>query len=144
MGMFKDIAKLKQQGKDVAKEQGRPTGMFGMLKDMPNQIHNATEMVGSVQAAQATQVRLAQVGVPAKATIGQVRPTGALVNFNPVAELDLEVTVEGKAAYQVTTSQAIPQVLLPQLVPGGPLAVRVDPEDPSSLMIDWAAQQSGV
>ena len=37
----------------MGKKSGRPTSMLGMLKDTPNQIHNATEAVGASRAGAA-------------------------------------------------------------------------------------------
>src|SRR5260221_3048994 len=102
MGMFKDIKKLSDQGKDMQRAQGKRTGMLGMLRDMPDQLHNATEAVDDAMAMQADMAKqqgLLTSGTPGKATIKSFTDTGTLVNFNPQVVLDLSVAVKGKAPY---------------------------------------------
>jgi len=142
MGMFKDLKKLKDQGKEIGEQTGRPTSMMGMLKDTPNMIHQATGAVDDAMAMQADmqkQQALLTSGTPGKATIKGFTDTGALVNFNPQVVLDLSVEVGGNPAYDVQVSTSVPQVMLGRLQPGGAVGVKVDPSNPASLAIDWAA-----
>ena len=141
MGMFKDIKKLSDQGKEANKKAGRPTSMLGMLKDTPNMIHQATDAVDDAMALQEDmqkQQALLTTGTPGKATIKGFTDTGTLVNFNPQVVLDLSVEVEGKGAYDAALTTSVPQIYLAQLQPGAKIGVRVDPSDPSSIAIDWA------
>jgi len=140
MGLFKDIKKLSDQGKDIQRAQGKRTGMIGMLRDMPNQVHQATEAVDDAMAMQADmqkQQQLLQNGTPAKATIKSFQDTGTLVNFNPQVVLDLSVAPDGKPAYDAQLTTSVPQVYLGQLQAGKTIGVKVDPSDPSSIAIDW-------
>jgi len=57
------------------------------------------------------------------------------VNENPQVEMDLQVTVEGLPPYTATHRQVIAQIAIPQFQPGATVPVRVDPEDPSSVLI---------
>jgi hypothetical protein len=139
MGFFKDLKKLKQQGKEVAEAQGRPTSLVGMLKQMPEDLHNATEMLGQVQQDMQQTQHLMANGTPGKATIKNVGQTGTTINENPVAILDLEVAVEGKQPYPVQVQSAVPQVFLARLVPGGQVGVKVDPANPQTVAVDWNA-----
>lgn len=142
MGMFKDLKKLKDQGKEIGEQTGRPTSMMGMLKDTPNMLHQATEAVDDAMAMQADmqqQQALLTSGTPGKATIKGFTDTGALVNFNPQVVLDLSVEVGGNPAYDVQVLTSVPQVMLGRLQPGGAVGVKVDPSNPASLAIDWAA-----
>lgn len=144
MGMFKDLKKLSDQGKEISKQTGRPTSMMGMLKDMPNQINQATGMVDDAMAMQAdmqAQQMLLTTGTPGTATITALQDTGALVNFNPQVILDLEVTVEGKDPYTTQLTTSVPQMQIPLIQPGNKVGVRVDPADPSALAIDWTRPQ---
>ncbi len=142
MGMFKDLKKLSDQGKEAQRKQGKRTGMIGMLRDMPDQLHQATEAVDDAMALQedmAKQQQLLSTGTPGKATIKSFTDTGTLVNFNPSVVLDLSVEAGGKPAYDVQITTSVPQVMLARLQPGGSVGVKVDPADPSSIAIDWAA-----
>jgi hypothetical protein len=139
MGMFKDLKKLKEQGKEVAEQSGRPTSMMGMLKQMPQDLHNATEMVDEAMAQQAQQQQLMATGTPGRATIKGVQDTGSALNDAPVALLDLEVQVEGKDPYAAQVKTAVPQLYLARLQIGGQIGVRVDATNPSAIAVDWAA-----
>ena len=52
MGMFKDLKKLSDQGKEIGKKTGRPTSMMGMIKDTPNMISQATAAVDDAMKLQ--------------------------------------------------------------------------------------------
>jgi hypothetical protein len=144
MGMFKDMKKLTDQGKDIQKAQGKRTGMLGMLRDMPNQLHQATEAVDDAMALQATmakQQQLLTTGTPGVATIKGFTDTGTLVNFNPQVVLDCEIAIEGKSAYEAQVTTSVPQMQIPMVQPGKKVGVRVDPSDPSFIAIDWTRPQ---
>lgn len=142
MGMFKDLKKMPDQGKEMQKKQGKRTGMVGMLRDMPDTINQASAAVDDAMALQedmAKQQALLTTGTPGKATIKNLTDTGTLVNFNPQVVLDLEVAVEGQAPYAAQLTTSVPQVYLARLQPGGSIGVKVDAADPSSIALDWAA-----
>jgi len=142
MGMFKDINKMKKQGQDIQKAQGKRTGMIGMLRDMPGQISQASSAVDDAMALQADiqqQQALLTSGTQGRATIKNFADTGTLVNFNPQVVLDLEVTCPGQDPYAAKLTTAVPQVYLAQLQPGASIGVRVDPSDPTAIALDWAA-----
>ncbi len=141
MGMFKDLKKLSDQGKEMGKKSGRPTSMMGMIKDTPNMISQATAAVDDAMALQdnmQAEQALLQTGTQAAGTIKSFQDTGALVNFNPQVNIELEVEADGQAPYTVQTSTAVPQTMLAQLQPGNRLALRVDPSNPQNIAIDWA------
>ena len=140
--MFKDINKMKKQGQDIQKAQGKRTGMIGMLRDMPGKISQASSAVDDAMALQADiqqQQALLTTGTQGKATIKNFSDTGTLVNFNPQVVLDLSVAVEGKAPYDAQLTTSVPQVYLARLQQGASIGVKVDPADPSSIAIDWTA-----
>lgn len=142
MGMFKDIKKMKDQGKDIQRAQGKRTGMIGMMRDMPGSISRASSAVDDAMAMQADIQKsqaLLQTGTQGRATVTSVQQTGTLINFNPQVILDLQVTVPGQAAYEAKLTEAVPQVYLARLQPGAEIGVRVDPSDPSTIALDWAA-----
>jgi hypothetical protein len=144
MGMFKDLKKLSDQGKEIGKASGRPTSMLGMIKDTPNMINQATGAIDDAMAMQAdmqAQNQLLTTGTPGTATIKGLQETGTLVNFNPQVVLDLEVAVEGKDPYTTQLTTAVPQMQIPLVSPGNKVGVRVDPADPSSIAIDWTRPQ---
>jgi hypothetical protein len=144
MGMFKDLKKMTDQSKELGKQQGRPTSMMGMIKDMPNSINQmsgALDDALDMQADMQAQNQLLTTGTPGTATIKGLQETGTLVNFNPQVVLDLEITLEGKDAYTTQLTTAVPQMQIPLVQPGNKVGVRVDPADPSAIAIDWTRPQ---
>lgn len=142
MGMFKDIKKLKDQGKEIGEQTGRPTSMLGMLKNTPNMIHQATEAVDDAMALQAEmqkQQQLLATGAAGRATITNFTDTGTLVNFNPQVVLDLAVALDGQAPYEIRLTTTVPASSLGRLRTGVDVGVRVDPSEPQHLAIDWSA-----
>ena len=144
MGMFKDIKKLKDQGDAAMKAQGKRTGMIGMLRDMPDTLHQATEAVDDAMALQAEmgkQQQLLATGTPGVATIKGFTDTGTLVNFNPQVVLDVSIEAGGKPAYDAQVTTSVPQMHIPLVQPGNKIGVKVDPTDPSAIAIDWTRPQ---
>ncbi|MSO78171.1 MAG: hypothetical protein EXQ79_01015 [Acidimicrobiia bacterium] len=144
MGMFKDLKKLSDQGKEVQKAQGKKTGMLGMLQDLPDTLHQATEAVDdamALQADMAKQQALLTTGTAGTATIKSFTDTGVIVNFNPQIVFDISVEVPGKPAYDAKVSAGVPAMQAPLVQPGCKVGVKVDPTDPNSIAIDWTRPQ---
>jgi len=99
---------------------------MGFLKD----IRNLQEQADGQNAQ-----RLMAAGRVASATITAVRDTGETIDDNPTVELDLSVAVDGAAPYAMTHRQTISRLAIPSFQPGATVPVRVDPADPSSLLI---------
>jgi hypothetical protein len=79
--------------------------------------------------------RLLQVGRRGLAMVVSVRPTGESVDENPQAELELSVALDGQEPYKVTHRQVISRVAIGGFLPGAKVPVRVDPQDPSKLLV---------
>ena len=146
MGIFKDVRKLNKQAKEMAKEQGVDTSLRGLMKQAPGMLEQASQQLQQVQTGQAESQRLKTEGVPATAKLLAVRDAGVTLGGaavggldNPVADLDLEVTVEGREPYRVTVRQMVPRLAVARLLPGSELLVRVDAADPSVVLVDWDA-----
>lgn len=86
----------------------------------------------------ARQKRIA-AGLLGWATILAFRDTRWTINEDPKVELDLEIAIEGRAPYRVKHTCVVPRLMIARLVPKGKLSVRVDPEDPNALLVDWNA-----
>ncbi len=85
------------------------------------------------QAAKAQ--RLMAVGIPGTATLVALRDTGVAYNDHREVELDLQVAAGGGAPYAVAHRQVIDRLAVAGLQPGATLPVRVDPENPQSVMV---------
>lgn len=128
MGLFKDLNTLSKQGKEIRKNSDMKATMAnGMAK-----MQQANAMIAQQTAA----AQMAVHGIAATATVAAVRPTGAQMNFDPVCDIDLTVFRNG-VPMPATVRQPVPQVFLARLQPGAPLKVKLDPNDPSVVFIDW-------
>ena len=122
MGMFKDLRDLRK----ASKQYERPG-----LRDS---LRQANETMQAFQAGQEEAAAIAMTGVMGTATVRAMRDTGTLVNNMHVLELDLTVEANGFAS-EVTHSEPISPVLLGRLQPGAEIAVKVDPNDHSRLIL---------
>jgi hypothetical protein len=141
MGLFKDMKKLSRQGKDMNAAMGRPTSLTGMIKDLPNQLAQASELMDAAQAMQgdlARQQEILATGTPGRATITHFVDAGMIVNNSPTVRMDLQVTADGGEPYATQVTTVVPQVYLARLQPGGSVAVRIDPADADAVVVDWA------
>ena len=84
--------------------------------------------------AEAAQ-RLLASGREGTATVTALRDTGVTINDNPQVELDLDVAVQGMPVYPVTHRQVISRLAIAGFQPGATVPVRVDPQQPRSLII---------
>lgn len=82
--------------------------------------------------------RLLRTGLPARAVVERMWETGVTVNGSPVFGFGLQVTRDGQEAYPAEVQQAVPRMLVGAVLPGGTLAVKVDPADPARVGIDWS------
>lgn len=87
------------------------------------------------QPKQGDAQRLMATRLIAQATVEQVRETGATIDENPQIEFDLLVSVDGREPYAVTHRQAVSRLVLANFSPGTSIPVRVDPVDPTRVLI---------
>lgn len=128
MGLFKDLNTLSRQGKEIRKNSDMKATMANGLEKM--------QQANAMIAQQTAAAQMAVHGIASTATVAAVRPTGALMNFDPVVDIDLTVFRNG-VPMPATVRQPVPQVFLARLQPGAPLKVKLDPNDPSVVFIDW-------
>jgi hypothetical protein len=78
-------------------------------------------------------------GVDATATVDLMEQVGSQIGGGK--QIDFELTVhpaDGGADYSVATSQAMHVVSLKGIEQGGTIAVKIDPDNPQSLLV-WGA-----
>lgn len=129
MGFFKSMSDLNK----VAKEIDKTFDPGQQMKDGMARMAEANQMM----AAQTQAANLALHGTAATASIVGAQQTGALVNFQPMLQLDLLVIPTGGVPYPVTVNQIVEQPFLGKAVAGGTVAVKVDAGDPQVVWIDW-------
>lgn len=94
----------------------------------------------SRRAKQTEQIQT--TGIPGQAVITGMRQTGMYLNEQPQVELQLQVTTQMQAAYQVTKKEYVPLMMLGTLTSGRPLPVKVDPANPQNVVIEWGSAAS--
>jgi hypothetical protein len=97
---------------------------------MSHGIGQAQVHLNGVDAA----ARLRTIGSPTQARVLDIADTGALVNFNPVVRLRLEVIPPmGGTNYVTEIQTAVSKIAVPRV--GDILGVFVDPANPSALAL---------
>jgi roadblock/LC7 domain-containing protein len=131
MGFFKSVRELNKQGKEMS----RNWDVGAQLADAQASMAAANQMMVQQTAA----ANIAATGLDATATVVAVRQGGGMVNYQPMVEIDLTVMVPGGMPYPATVSQVVQQVHLARLTPGNTLKVKVDPNGPATIWIDFSA-----
>jgi hypothetical protein len=80
-------------------------------------------------------LRIAEYGLDARAVVLALRPTGEIRGDRAVLELTLRVTRPDGSGFDVTTSKAVPPVLLPRVRPGALITVRYLPGDETTVAL---------
>lgn len=85
--------------------------------------------------------RIMATGKPATAVIQQIGESsmGGVVTINdqPFLNLQLEVHDGSQSPYPVTLDTIIPRAAVPQFQPGANIPIKIDPNDPQKVVIDW-------
>lgn len=131
MGFFRDMKKLSEQNKQV--REAYPVS--GLLAQAQQGMAAMSETLESL--ADQTESGVIVDGVHTTATVVAVRQAGAMVNFNPLVELDLLVLMPGGVPVPVTRKEVVLQLHLARSQPGQRVKVLVDPTNPARLAIDW-------
>jgi hypothetical protein len=77
-------------------------------------------------------------GVDATATVDSMQEVGSQLGGGHQIDFELTVHPASGADYKVATSQAMHEVSLAGIEQGGSVQVKVDPDDPQSLLV-WGA-----
>jgi DNA-directed RNA polymerase subunit RPC12/RpoP len=83
-----------------------------------------------------TAERLRLHGKRARGEIVKVRPTGTEINDVPQVELTLRIHLDDRAPYEATTRLLLSAGEQARLIPGRRIPVRVDPKDPSAVVVE--------
>jgi hypothetical protein len=91
------------------------------------------------QAGQRDKIaKLNKDGVMTTATVDSMQETGTQLGGGHQIDFDLTVHPEGGADYAVHVSQSLHDATLAGIATGGKISVKVDPDDPQSLLV-WGA-----
>ena len=133
MGFFKDLRSVQKQAEEMTPPEHR--GMGGLMRMSKDGMAQMSQTMGQMQADAQKAQHLSVNGRAGLATITSLRQTGTFVNENPEVEMDLQVNVEGMAPYSATHRQVVAMMAAPQFQPGATVPVKVDPADPTSLIV---------
>ena len=147
MGLFKgmkDMANVTKQAKQLQAqqqaEQGYKPGLGGQMAQMGDMLGQANEQLSELVDNQGDQGRVLAEGIAGQGVIvGMGTPARGAMNYN--LDIDLEVHVPGREPYRVANEYIVPGAA--QIGPGVTLPVKVDPNDPSVIAIDWNQAASG-
>lgn len=135
MGFLKDLRTLTRQGRALADQYP----VQRQLADATAQLATVSAMFEQSAQQQLGGRRLLTDGVDAVALVTGARQTTALMNHDPMVELDLLVTLPTGAQVPVRRTEIVQMLHLARAQVGSRLWVRVDPQQPATLWINWAA-----
>jgi len=135
MGFFKDIRKLSKQGAAIREQYP----VQQQLANASAQMQAVSAMLQQTTQQQSGGQRLLADGVDAVALVTGARQTNALMNHNPLIELDLLVTMPSGVPVPVRRSEIVPLLHLPRAQVGQQVRVRVLPDDATTIWINWSA-----
>jgi hypothetical protein len=93
---------------------------------------------GAQMAERDKIMRINESGVEARATVNSMRETGTQLGGGHQIEFELTVHPSTGEDYSVSTEQSLHDVTLQGIVEGGQVVVKIDPNDPQSLLV-WGA-----
>jgi len=110
---------------------------MGFLDKLKGTAKQAASPGGQMKERDKIQ-RINQAGVEQKATVDSMREVGTQLGGGHEIEFELTVHPAGGEDYKVSTSQSMHEQTLQGVAEGGEVVVKVDPDDPQSLMV-WGA-----
>ena len=135
--VYKLFLPLTQASDRLMVAQGYQPGLGGTMKMASAQMAQANATLAAFNAGPAMANSLASAGVDGTATVTGSVPTGQQSNLNPVYALDMTVNVAGMAPYTVTHTTEVNTLRVNQVAVGRQLPVRVNPADPSQMLVQW-------
>jgi hypothetical protein len=107
---------------------------MGFMDKLKGTAKQALNPVG--QAGERDKImKLNKVGVLTPAVVDSMKEVGTQLGGGHQIEFDLTVQPEGRAAYQVHVSQSLHDATMQGITEGGKINVKVDPDDPQSLLV---------
>ena len=145
MGLFKgmkdlkDVTKQAKQLQDkTQQEQGYKKGMAGQFQQMGDMLGQANEQLKDLNEQQSGQSELLANGIAGQGVIVSHSYPERGAQWQNL-DIDMEIQIPGRAPYQVNNEYLVPSSAT--LGAGVSLPVKVDPNDPAKIAIDWDAAQ---
>jgi len=83
------------------------------------------------------RAQLSATGLDGTGTILQAQDTGVAIGASKLFSVQMTVNVPGRAPYQETSAAVVPADDAPKLVSGANVPVKVAPDNPNLVMIQW-------
>jgi hypothetical protein len=141
MGLFKgmkDMANLTKQAKQLQEQQqadaGYKPGLGGQMQQMGDMLGDANQQLGELTGQSGERSELLTSGLDGQGVVvGHGTPARGAQWFN--MDIDMEVHVGSKKPYRVNNQYMVPAGAT--IGQGVTLPLKVDPNDPSKIAIDW-------
>ena len=145
MGLFKsmkDLSSLTKEAKQLQRQQqeeaGYKPGFGGQMQQMGDMISQANEQLADLTDSSGERAQILANGLAGQGVVvAHGTPERGAQWFN--LDIDLEVHVSGRRPYRVNNQYMVPAGAT--LGEGVTLPIRVDPNDPSKIAIDWESAQ---
>ena len=146
MGLFKsmkDLSGLTKQAKELQRQQqeeaGYKPGFRGQMQQMGDMLSQANEQLADITDSSGERSQILATGLPGQGVVvAHGTPERGAQWFN--MDIDLEVHVSGRQPYRVNNMYMVPAGA--NIGQGVTLPIKVDPNDPSKIAIDWERAQS--
>jgi len=116
---------------------GAYAGMPGGAMPMAGVPMVTTSVSMGGQDVDQMRAQMAATGLDGTATIQTAQDTGVAVGNNKVFSVSMTVNVPGRAPYQETSAAMVPLEDAPKIVAGVTVPVKVAPDNPNLVMIQW-------
>jgi hypothetical protein len=145
VGLFKsmkDLSSLTKEAKQLQRQQqeeaGYKPGFGGQMQQMGDMISQANEQLADLTDSSGERAQVLANGLAGQGVVvAHGTPERGAQWFN--TDIDLEVHVSGRRPYRVNNQYMVPAGAT--LGEGVTLPIRVDPNDPSKIAIDWESAQ---
>ena len=146
MGLFKsmkDLSSLTKEAKQLQRQQqqeaGYKPGFGGQMQQMGDMIGQAKDQLADLTDSSGERAQILAGGIPGQGVIvAHGTPERGAQWFN--LDIDMEVHVSGRQPYRVNNQYMVPAGAT--LGQGVSLPIKVDPNDPAKIAIDWESAQS--
>jgi hypothetical protein len=145
VGLFKgmkDLSNLTKQAKELQRQQqeeaGYKPGFSGQMAQMGDMLSQANEQLAEITDQSGERSQILANGISGQGVIvGHGTPERGAQWFN--MDIDMEVHVSGRQPYRVNNMYMVPATAT--IGQGVTLPIKVDPNDPAKIAIDWDSAQ---
>jgi hypothetical protein len=146
VGLFKsmkDLSSLTKEAKQLQRQQqqeaGYKPGFGGQMQQMGDLIGQSKEMLADLNDTSGERAGILANGIAGQGVIvAHGTPERGAQWFN--LDIDMEVHVSGRQPYRVNNQYMVPAGAT--LGQGVTLPIKVDPNDPAKIAIDWDSAQT--